>query len=458
MSKLSKQRFKGNVGRNERGLTVGRPIKPVSIRRLTDGGPIEVQSTSGFWVGVGMLGASSLDALNSALAANGHGSVLYLQGTEAPFEYSLGEAPDDDDDLPTPQGKGGKGDGGQGGEGEGEAPQSPLQGMIDQIVRQIATELDDAQGEDLAEQMSQFVTHPELDATVTDLKTWVSNHVPDGKGSGLYAVTTKIQVKLPDDQFDKQGLFHKNFDLLTQCVSIGQHCYLPGEPGTGKSHAAEQIASMLGWRFASISLGPTTPESRLWGGMDAHGKFFEPPFVTLARYAQDNPDKGSIFCLDELDNGHPGIIATLNSAMANGWFTAPNGDVIVMGKNMVLIGAANTFGTGPTAEFAGRNKLDAATLDRFVFIPWPTDEGVEAALVKGYLDDGDDHDMSDMWLDVWRTARKNVADNGLKLFVTMRGAVNGARLVAGGIDMEQAFGLVLGNKVPADQLKKINPF
>jgi MoxR-like ATPase len=227
--------------------------------------------------------------------------------------------------------------------------------------------------------------------------------------------------------------------------------YLPGPPGTGKSHAAEQAATMLGWNFASLSLGPTTPESRLWGGMDAHGNFHEPPFIKLARHAQDNPDSGSVYCLDELDNGNSGVIATLNSAMANGWFTAPNGDVISMGRNFVIIGAANTYGTGPTAEFAGRNKLDAATLDRFVYLPWDTDLGVETALTKTILETA----VAKAWLEVWRTCRKNAKDNGLKVFVTMRGCLNGAKLISAGFSPQEALEVVLLNKLPDDQRRKV---
>lgn len=435
---------------------MGRAIKPAEVRRLEINGEIEVLSASGFWTKYALLGDASRDALMTALAERR--MTLPLGDT---FHFVLGDHDKGDPTPPLPQGDGkldqrdGNDQGQQGGEPQGEPQDGQGQGQgqgggdqsptVEDIIRRIAGEMDDLERQAMIEAtLKTFVTKDELDQFQPKL----------GGGDGdLNLLISKIEIKTPEIQLAKDGIFHASFPMLTKLVAGGQHTYLPGPPGTGKSHAAEQVASVLGWRFASISLGPTTPESRLWGGMDAHGKFFEPPFVTLARYAADNPESGSVFCLDELDNGHPGIIATLNSAMANGWFTAPNGDVITMGKNMVLIGCANTFGTGPTAEFAGRNKLDAATLDRFVYLPWDTDLGVEKALVHQYLDTA----AAKAWLEVWRTCRKNAKANGLKVFVTMRGCVNGARLIASGIAPQEALDMTLLNKLPEDQRRKVQP-
>lgn len=291
----------------------------------------------------------------------------------------------------------------------------------------------------------------ELEAKIDKL----ARNNKQGGGSGAIV---KVEVVTPREVRSGEGLFHNQFPLLTKLVASGMHVFLPGPPGTGKSHAAEQIAGLLGWEFGSISLGPTTPESRLWGGMDANGRFHEPGFVSKARFAMDHPESGAIFCMDEMDNGHPGILATLNSAMANGWFTAPNGDTIRIGSNFVIIAAANTYGTGPTSEFSGRNRLDAATLDRFAYVPWDTDTKVESTLVRAFLAETENGPaMAAEWLDVWRTCRKNVETNHLKIFVTMRGAIAGSKLLSQGIDVDTVLNVVLLNKIPKDQAAKINP-
>jgi hypothetical protein len=411
---------------------MGRAITPTAVRRV-NGGEVEVLSASGFWTKHSLLSEGALANLHAAMRAAGHPEWFPPEV----FYWHLPPVEDDNKGGATQQDDGTQGSGG------GDV-------TIEDIVRRIAGEMDDAESMAMIGMtLETFATKDELAKSLSEFQP-----KPSGDGSGeMFTITTKIEVKTPQGSKSKDGIFHNQFDKLTKLVAAGQHTYLPGPPGTGKSHAAEQVASVLGWRFASISLGPTTPESRLWGGMDAHGKFFEPPFVTLARHAADNPESGSVFCLDELDNGHAGTIATLNSAMANGWFTAPNGDVITMGKNFVIVGAANTFGTGPTAEFAGRNKLDAATLDRFAYLPWDTDLAVEKALVLQYLETAE----ARAWLDAWRTCRKNVEDNGLKVFVTMRGCVNGARLIASGISAADALDMVLLNKLPDEQRRKVAP-
>jgi hypothetical protein len=291
----------------------------------------------------------------------------------------------------------------------------------------------------------------EVDRRITVLEDKVSN----GTFGGSDGPIVRIEIREREQITIKDGLYHHQFPKLLKAVQAGKHCYLPGPPGSGKSHAAFQVAEVLGWKFGSISLGPTTPESRIWGGKDANGNFHEPAFVQLARYAMENPDSGAVFCEDELDNAHAGIMATQNSALANGFFTAPNNDHITWGNNFVVVGSANTYGTGPTAEFSGRNRLDAATLDRFVYLPWETDLATEKILVTAHLDGNTD--LANTWLDVWNTARANVKAHSLKVFVTMRGAINGADLLMSGFDLSDALDMVLLNKLPEDQAKKVNP-
>lgn len=429
---------------------MARRITPVAIRLESGANHPEVLTASGSWVSWALLPDYNKEAVRLALAGRAMptaGQTIYLaekpeqpEQPEQPVpQPSPDVAPYDTDDMdgqpqPSPDNT------------PAPAPNGPQMQTIEDIVRRIAGELDD----DVRAEVSAELLGA-MDARIQD---FLANNPPVSP-SPVRDVVREIILREPDQpDVVHDGIFHPNFDTLVRLVKAGLHVFLPGEPGTGKSHAGEQVATILGWAFASLSLGPTTPESRLWGGMDANGKFFEPPFVRLARYAMDNPDKGAVFCLDEMDNGHAGILATLNSAMANGWFTAPNGDVITFGKNYVILGAANTFGTGPTAEFSGRNKLDAATLNRFRYLPWGTDEGMETAICQTVL--GDERLLA-AWLDVWRTARKNVADHGLKIFVTMRGAIMGARMLANGFTVDEALMLELGNKVPADQWKKINP-
>lgn len=315
--------------------------------------------------------------------------------------------------------------------------------------------------------LSQAVEY--TDTKVAEVRSYVDSRLESftpkqseaPQDTSLKQVIVKIEVKRPNvDASVIQDLAHKEMPSLLKLVASGQHVYLPGVPGGGKSHAAQQVAKALGWAFGSLSLGPNTPESRLWGGMDANGKFHTTSLIDSVIHAEKHEESGAVWVADEMDNGHPGILATINSLLANGWVTLPDGTTHTVGGNFVVIGCANTFGTGPTAEFSGRNRLDAATLDRFSYLPWETDTGLETALVEGILAGNDPENgwlKSKDWLQAWRQARANVDTHGLKVFVTMRGAINGAKMIAGGWSLDDALDIVLLNKMPSDQKKKVDP-
>jgi MoxR-like ATPase len=419
-------------------------------------GKHDVLTASGSWVSLALLPEYNKNAVYDAMRGRDWPSVgetVQLSDRKTPNEVPPPFLPNDvpspirpdQPDQPDEDGPTNKTD------GPTTAPTNKDGSMtIEDIVRRIAGEMDDVMRGELNEALD-VVMDDKIASALAEFSPEIA--APTNE---VRTVTARIEVKMPTVTITQDGLFHQSMPKLLFYMQLGHHTYLPGSPGTGKSHAAAQAAEMLGRRFGSISFGPTTPESRLTGGMTANGEFFEPMLLDLVRHAMDNPDSGSIMCLDEMDNGHPGVQATLNSLLANGWMTAPNGDHLTVGKNMVFVACANTYGTGPTAEFSGRNKLDAATLDRFSYLPWEIDEGLEDALTRRYFADDEQH-VASAWLDVWRTARQNVATHGLKVFVTPRGAQRGAEQVAAGLPIDEALMGTLGHKVPADQWAKINP-
>lgn len=455
---------------------MARPIIPVAIRRQTADGALEVQSKGGLWVPYRLVADSvkaSVYSLARTMRYMDHGDVFPLEEfhwdlvkhdpeqvsapnvsdtqvsdreneqdsqqsdseTDSDLQESDSESDSDSDNT----------------DNNNQQQQENAEMSMEDIVRRVAGELDNEQDKRWVQEMERQWTHwsDNIDQRLADF-------TPTSQTTELRSVISRVEIVLPETTITTDGVFHQSMPDLLFNMQLGIHTYLPGSPGTGKSHAAEQAAQALGWEFGSISFGPTTPESRLVGGMTADGSFFEPMLIKLIRFAMENPDTGAVMCLDEMDNGHAGVQATLNSLLANGWMTAPNGDHLVIGKNLVFIACANTFGTGPTAEFSGRNKLDAATLDRFAYLPWEIDLGLEEVLVRRFFSEEQDT-LASHWLDVWRTARSNVQAHGLKLFVTPRGAQAGARMVAAGRSVEKSLAQVLGNKVPADQWAKVNP-
>lgn len=258
--------------------------------------------------------------------------------------------------------------------------------------------------------ISQFVAH-ELPAQI--------------RSAGVERIELAIngEVKpLPDTA-------HKMLPKLIQVLSTGEHVFMPGPAGSGKSHLAEQAAILMEMDFASLSLGPTTQPNKLFGYMEATGNYVSTPF----RKVYEN---GGIFLLDEMDNGHPGILAELNQALANGYAAFADGMVRVH-NTFRCIATGNTFGKGPDRLFVGRNILDAATLDRFTTVEVAYDEALETKLAMAYATDGTQVEIQ-RWVSYVQQVRANAADRKLAVIVSPRSTIAGAKMLAVGMSVEDA--------------------
>lgn len=235
-----------------------------------------------------------------------------------------------------------------------------------------------------------------------------------GAGTGL---TVKV-AGMPDFELDE--VRHHMFPKVLATVNRDVHAYLPGPPGTGKSHMVEQVSRALGRPFGAMSFHTQSTIASLVGYMDAHGNYVRTVF-------RDIYENGGIMLFDEMDGASPAIGIGMNSALANGFMSFPDG-MIKRHPEFVAVCTANTLGTGPTAEFAGRQKLDPATLNRFAKIFIDTDESMEDSIVHGMIGE----DLGKDWLKKVRHIRRAVAELNIKHFVTMRDSINGARLIAPG--------------------------
>lgn len=241
--------------------------------------------------------------------------------------------------------------------------------------------------------------------------------------------TIKIEVAdLPAREIPRQ---HWKFPLLLATIAARVPAYLVGPAGTGKTSAAHAAADALGLPFGAISVGPMTSKGDLFGMIDASGKYHE---TELVRRARD----GGVFLFDEIDAGNPGVITAINMLLANGYFSTPAG-MVQRHADFIPIFAMNTYGTGASREYVGRNQLDAATLDRGAFIDWPLDEGLEAFLM------GEDQTSPTLeleaggvltpgaWLTVVRAYRFKTEQAKVRHIISPRAAIMGARMAAAGI-------------------------
>ena len=172
-------------------------------------------------------------------------------------------------------------------------------------------------------------------------------------------VTPKGEVETPD-------VVHPLFDKILKLAGLRHNILLVGPAGVGKTTLGHQIATALSLPFAAISCSAGMSESQFSGYLlpvGDHGKFeyVMSKFVELY-------ENGGVFLIDEFDamDGNVGVF--LNAALANGGFFVQQrigNQWVKRHPDFICIAAANTFGHGGDMVYAGRERLDGATLDRF---------------------------------------------------------------------------------------------
>lgn len=216
------------------------------------------------------------------------------------------------------------------------------------------------------------------DDLAKELDEAVSNHLDnrlDGELKVLREEIKKQQVlKVVTDNGDNlvKGVKHSQLPILINTVGAGLNVMLTGSAGSGKTHASAQVAEALGVKFYALSVGAQTSKSDIVGFIDAGGTYRTTPF----RQAYE---KGGVFVMDEIDAGNSNVLIQINSALSNGICSFPDKQVKAH-KDFHFIATANTYGKGESMKYVGRNRLDAATLDRFTIIHWNIDEKVERAI------------------------------------------------------------------------------
>ena len=168
------------------------------------------------------------------------------------------------------------------------------------------------------------------------------------------------------------GIAHIEFPELVKNAVARIPVMLVGPSGSGKTHAAHQLADGLGLNYEVLSVGPMTSKVDLVGYQDANGVYHDTGFVRMYR-------DGGVIMIDEIDAGNAGVLTQLNTATSNGSMATPAG-MIDMHSDCIIVAGANTYGTGATPEYVGRNKLDLATLKRFYRLEWNYDESIEASI------------------------------------------------------------------------------
>ncbi len=169
-------------------------------------------------------------------------------------------------------------------------------------------------------------------------------------------VSFKVNEK---EMIEKISDPHPLLAELVNTLKSGWNVMLVGPAGSGKTTLADQASKVLGLNHGHLCFSAGVSETWLYGRQLPTG-FIEAEFSRLYR-------DGGVFLADEMDAADANLLLSINTALANGVMYNPiSGVKIPRHKDFFFVGAANTFGKGQNSAYAGRNRLDAATLDRFI--------------------------------------------------------------------------------------------
>lgn len=248
--------------------------------------------------------------------------------------------------------------------------------------------------------------------TLEIVQTRITSEASAAAIEAVRALTpTKLDVAFRDAPAVPLGLVHRDTAEIIEMLADGVNVYLHGPAGSGKTTVARKCAEALGLQFYFAA--KVESEYLLLGFKDAKGE-------TVRTQFREAYEHGGVFLFDEMDASASSAIVAINAALANGVCPFPDG-IVSRHPDFYCIGAGNTKLTGATRQYAGRNQLDAASIDRFAFHEFGYDEQLETALATDKA-----------WAAHVQRVRAVIAERGLGHLVSPRATIDGCKLLASG--------------------------
>lgn len=205
---------------------------------------------------------------------------------------------------------------------------------------------------------------------------------------------------------------HAAFHLLLKASSLRRPVMAVGPAGSGKTTAGMQLAKALDVPFYANSNSEWDTRTLPFGYMDGHGTY-------RAGYLYEPMKNGGVLLDDEVDASNRSVMISKNSAIENRFAQFPNGELVQAHADFVYVGSANTYGRGADRLYVGRTHLDAASLNRFIFIDWDYDEELELAI-----------SCNEKWTRWVQKVRKVVFEHKMRYVVSPRQSILGGELLA----------------------------
>lgn len=246
---------------------------------------------------------------------------------------------------------------------------------------------------------------------------------------------SRLDVTLNNDPAPTSlGLVHRDTAKIINALAAGVNVYLHGPAGSGKTTVARKVAEAFKLQFYFAA--KVESEYQLMGFKDAKGE-------TVRTQFREAYEHGGVFLFDEMDASSPSAVVALNAALANGICPFPD-SIVSRHAEFFALGAGNTKLTGANRQYAGRNQLDAASIDRFAFIEFGYDDELELALATDQA-----------WAKYVQRARAVVAERGLSHLITPRATYDGCKLLAKGFDRDTVAAMVVFKGLDADTVRQI---
>lgn len=325
-----------------------------------------------------------------------------------------------------------------------ETPGELMQRALAMLAPAVAPLDEDAVRVIVAEEMEKAPARMDEDAIRALVASQVATVIPR---------TVRVEIVNGDKVTKTEGQ-HFLFPLVVKLIGAGVPVMLCGPAGSGKTTLAHNVARVLEKQFEFNSYGPGMSEAKLLGYKDAGGSYHSTALIRMAK-------AGGVYLADELDRADGAIVTTLNSLLANGQISTPEG-CFEKHADFVFIAGTNTAGTGANDLYTAAQEQDAALLDRLFFLSMPYDEALEERACglsltpqKEVAIDAGGVVTAEKWLMAVRAARQVCADRQMRHTISPRASIMGARLCAQSIGIDWLIAGLLTRGLPADEAQAI---
>lgn len=245
----------------------------------------------------------------------------------------------------------------------------------------------------------------------------------------LSAETTPVEKPEASTSIVKPAYWDDLVQYLTPGVARPAIA-LVGPAGNGKTTAAESVCESLKYEYVVIDATEYLEPADLVGAMTYHpekGEVWKDGKVTKAFR------EGKAIIINEFDALNPRAALCLQSVCQdkglNGkgrYVTTPGAesDRVYPNGDCPLIVTMNTYGTGATRQYVGRNALDAATADRFTIIS--TGYENEAAILRSHGYSLANAQKLETWA---KSMRQRIDENALRVILSLRTLLRTAQAI-----------------------------